>query len=332
MLLAVDTRAVQVFEGFSGAEVFSHLRFLYPHDHPILLDGTESSLGKLSGVDRESRIVVLEVSGERPRGLAGIAWIVDRLLAPDGCPWDRAQTHHTLKRHLIDESYELIEAIDNDQPHEMVEELGDVLLQPFMHTQIAKARGEFDIDAVAEVLGQKLYRRHPHVFADVEAETSDEVLRNWDDIKESEKNGTQRSVLGGVPDSLPALLQAYEISVRAARKGFEWASIDQVWEKSQEETEELKSAVDAGDMDAALDELGDLLFTIVNIARWLGVEPEDALRRMLRRFRQRFYWIEKNAGKPLVDLSGDEWRNLWDRAKRAGGTDAESGTNKGQES
>lgn len=323
---------MQRFEGFTPDVVYEHMRFLYSAETPVTIDGKPGKLGTLSKAKGTPTIEVAAVDHERPRGLAGVAWIVDRLLAPDGCPWDRAQTHESLKRHLLNEAYELIEAIDKSDREEMVEELGDVLLQPFMHTQIAKVRGDFDIDEVAEHLGQKLYRRHPHVFADVEAETSDQVLRNWDDIKEKEKHNQQKSILDGVPVSLPSLLQAYEVSVRAARKGFEWGNIDEVWRKVDEERSELEAAIISGESDAVEEELGDLLFTIVNIARWLDVEPEGALRKMLNRFRSRYRQMEFDAEKPLNDLSPEEWLSLWKSAKNANVSGSTARTEPSQES
>jgi tetrapyrrole methylase family protein/MazG family protein len=241
--------------------------------------------------------------------------VVDRLLAPGGCPWDQAQTHDTLKRHLIEEAYELIEAIESGDAERLIEELGDVLLQPVMHAQIAARNGHWDIEAVARAVTEKLVRRHPHVFGSVEAKDADEVLHNWDEIKRQEKGTSGRSALDGVPRSMPALSRAFEISKRAARLGFEWHDLDGVWTKLAEEEKELWAAVEKGT--GVPEELGDLLFTIVNIARWLKVDPEEALRKMVDRFQERFATMESLAGRPLKELNLDDWDELWTKAKAA---------------
>ncbi len=249
-------------------------------------------------------------------GLRGLVDVVDRLLDPNGgCPWDLEQTHQTLKKYLIEEAYELFEAIDREDEAGMIEELGDVLLQPLMHTQIAMRRGAFDVDLVAQRTAEKLVRRHPHVFGDASANTSEEVLKNWDKIKKAEKGEAPASLLGEVPASMPALLQALTISKRAARAGFEWPEIEGVFEKLSEEVGELREAMAEGDAQAVSGELGDLLFTVVNLARWLKVDPEEALRGMLARFSARFRHMERASAVPLSDLDAAEWDRLWVAAK-----------------
>jgi tetrapyrrole methylase family protein/MazG family protein len=253
------------------------------------------------------------------RPLDELAHVVDRLLGPGGCPWDQAQTHETLKKHLVEETYEVLEAIDSGEAAKLREELGDLLLQPFMHAQIRKLRtGEFDIDAVASEIVEKLVRRHPHVFGDIEVADADEVLKNWDRIKQQEKGAPDeapRSILAGVPKAMPALLRAFEVSKRAARSGFEWPDIESVFDKLREEETELRAEIPGGDAERVESEVGDLLFTAVNIARWAKVEPEEALRRMLDRFTGRFMEMERLATKPLRELTADEWDDLWNRAK-----------------
>ncbi len=249
-------------------------------------------------------------------GLRGLVDVVDRLLDPNGgCPWDLEQTHQTLKKYLIEEAYELFEAIDREDEAGMIEELGDVLLQPIMHTQIAMRRGSFDVDLVAQRTAEKLVRRHPHVFGDASANTSEEVLKTWDKIKKAEKGEAPASLLGEVPASMPALLQALTISKRAARAGFEWPEIDGVFEKLAEEVGELREAMAEGDAQAVSGELGDLLFTVVNLARWLKVDPEEALRGMLARFSARFRHMERASAVPLSELDAAEWDRLWVAAK-----------------
>jgi len=242
--------------------------------------------------------------------------IVDRLLAPDGCPWDRAQTHETLKSHLVEETYEVLEAIDSGSSDKLREELGDLLLQPILHAQIEKAAGSWDIEAVAGEISDKLVRRHPHVFGDAIANDPEAVLANWDRIKAEEKGGeTPASILEGVPKTLPALLRASEVSKRAARVGFEWDSLEAVFAKTDEEEAELREAIASGNQERIADELGDWLFTIVNVARWCKVDAEDALRRMVDRFTDRFQQMESNATKPLREMTAEEWDALWNEVK-----------------
>lgn len=249
------------------------------------------------------------------RPMDELALIVDRLLGPGGCPWDQAQTHESLKKYLLEEAYEVFDAIDSGALDKLREELGDLLLQPVLHAQMEALRGSFTIDDVARAISEKLIRRHPHVFGDVKVEDEAEVLRNWDRIKQSETEGAPKSILAGVPLGMAALLRAHEVSKRAVRVGFEWETLDAVFAKLDEELEELKEAIASGSEAAIEGELGDLLFTIVNVARRLKIEPEEALRKMLNRFTQRFQFMESKANKPLVDLSAEEWDSLWKEAK-----------------
>lgn len=309
--LVVDRRAHQVFEGFSPIEI-RHALSGYPGAAPCWADGSLLTIATLTAA---ATVVVPAQSTENPGGLAGVHWLVDRLLGPGGCPWDQEQTHESLRRHLIEEAYELIDAIDAKDPEAMREELGDVLLQPVMHAQMVHRDGGYDVREVADALVDKLVRRHPHVFGDATARTSEEVLTQWDAIKGTEKG--PRSALGGVPNSMPALMLAMEVSKRAARCGFEWPDLNGVWEKFEEETSELKQEIAAGDREAMARELGDLLFTVVNVARWLKLDAEDCLRTMVSRFRHRFEQMEGLAGKPLSELSPTEWESLWAIAKRS---------------
>lgn len=240
--------------------------------------------------------------------------LVDRLLGPGGCPWDQAQTHESLKRHLLEEVYEVFDAIDRKDPSALEEEIGDLMLQPVMHGQMAES---FDTQEAARRVVDKLIRRHPHVFGDVEANDAETVLKNWDRIKQTEKEGAPKSLLEGVPKAMPALLRAYEISKRAARVGFEWPNIEAVWDKVREEEAELAEALAEGDHDEAAKELGDLLFTMVNVARWLKIDPEDVLRQMLDRFTLRFQAMERLSDRPLGELSSEEWDQLWGQAKQS---------------
>jgi tetrapyrrole methylase family protein/MazG family protein len=241
--------------------------------------------------------------------------VVDRLLGPGGCPWDQVQTHESLKKYLLEEAYEVIEAVDSGDKASLQEELGDLLLQPVMHGQISKAAGGFDTDDAARSIVEKLIRRHPHVFGDVSVADADEVLSNWDKIKKAEKGDAPSSILGGVPKSMASLLRAHEISKRAARVGFEWPDIDAVFDKLREEEAELRAALQDGLPERVESELGDLLFTVVNIARWAKVEPEEALRSMVNRFTARFMRMEQLATCDLKALNADQWDELWVRAK-----------------
>lgn len=269
------------------------------------------------GVDGDDVIVVHP--GDGPRTLAPLYQLVDvvtRLLGPGGCPWDQEQTHESLKKHLLEEAYEVFDAIDSGSKEKLREELGDLLLQPLMHAGIAHRDGAFDIDDVANEIIMKLVRRHPHVFGEIEVSDVGEVLRNWDEIKKSEHGGEKaKSILAGVPKSAASLLRANEISRRAARAGFEWPDIDAVFDKLHEEEQELREALASGDQEWIESEVGDLLFTAVNLARWANVEPEEALRRMLNRFTDRFQAMESAAEKPLKDMSPEEWDSLWNAAK-----------------
>lgn len=251
---------------------------------------------------------------EPASGLDRLVHIVDRLLGPGGCPWDQEQTHDSLKKYLLEEAYEVLDAIDSGSSDKLKEELGDLLLQPIMHAQMQKRDGGWDIDEVADAISDKLVRRHPHVFGDTTVHDADEVLRNWDQIKKSEGKEEQ-SILAGVPKGMASLLRAHEISKRAARVGFEWPSLDAVFEKLAEEEAELSAAIATGEKAEIESEIGDLLFTVVNVARWLDVEPEEALRKMLNRFSGRFQAMEASSAKPLRELGAEEWEELWEKAK-----------------
>lgn len=252
-----------------------------------------------------------------PGGLLGAVRVMRRLRQE--CPWDRDQTHRSLVKNLVEESYELIEAIGRLPEDEIdwvayaaVEsELGDVLLQVLFHEAIAREQDAFDIDAVAEVMREKLVRRHPHVFADVEVADAGEVKRNWDRIKQDERGGAASSALDGVPEGMPALQRASKIQNRAAKVGFDWEEASQVVPKVREEMDELEGAIaGTGDLEA---ELGDLLFSMVNLARHLHIDPEVALRRATNRFEERFHCMEQVG--PLQGLDLDALNRRWEAAK-----------------
>ena len=256
---------------------------------------------------------------QRKKRFDDLVWVMDRLRGEGGCPWDREQTHQTLKRYLIEECYETLDAIDSGDMDELVEELGDVLLQVVFHAQLATEEGIFDIDDVCARIVDKLVRRHPYVFSDLAVADTAEVLRNWETIKKAEKGeGWRDSVLDGVPSGLPALMRAMEISKRAVKAGFEWEKLDDVLSKLDEEVQELRHAIKLSDPERIADEIGDLLFTAVNVARWKKIDPEEALRTMLNRFAARFRYIEERArtnGRNLEEMTLAEMDSLWEEAK-----------------
>jgi len=251
-----------------------------------------------------------------------------RLRAPGGCPWDREQTHETLRTYLIEEAYEVLEAIEKGNPAELEEELGDLLLQVLFHADLAREAGAFDISGVITGIHNKMVRRHPHVFGNVKAETAGEVLKNWAQLKAKEKEKPIRegesslrkdpSALDGVPKNLPALLEAYQMTRRAAQVGFDWEAVQGIFEKLEEEKAELRAALSASDRHAAEEEVGDILFSVVNLARFLGFDPEVTLRHSNLKFKQRFHEIESEAsrsGQRLPQLSKEELEQLWSAAK-----------------
>ncbi len=244
---------------------------------------------------------------------------VAKLRAPDGCPWDREQTHVSLKRYAIEETYEVIEAIDSGDPAQVEDELGDLLLQVLLHAEIARENNQFDIADVCAAIRKKLRRRHPHVFAGVQVNGVDDVLTNWDQIKRSEPGYEDRkSVLDGVPNSLPALMRAAKLSKKAARTGFDWPDVSAIFDKLREESVELEQAIESADKGQIRCEIGDMLFTIVNIARHEGIDPEEALREMLDRFSFRFGQIERHAeksGRNISEMTLAEMDEIWEAAK-----------------
>jgi XTP/dITP diphosphohydrolase/ATP diphosphatase len=250
--------------------------------------------------------------------------IMARLRGPDGCPWDREQTFDTIKRHTLEETYEVFDAIERRVWPELKDELGDLLLQVLFYAQMASEAGYFNIADVAENLNAKLIRRHPHIFGDVEATDADAVLRNWEQIKRAEKEaaaGGEGSMLGDIPRSMPAMLEAGKLGSRAAKVGFDWPDANGLFEKLQEEIAELQAElpVSATGSAAVEEELGDLLFTAVNLARHLKVDPETALRGANAKFRRRFAAMEAAAGgrDALAGLTATELDQLWNEAKNA---------------
>ncbi len=236
------------------------------------------------------------------------------------CPWDRKQTNQSLRQKTIEEVYELCDAlIGNDVPN-IKKELGDVLLHVAFYSKIADEKGEFDIADVCTALTDKLIFRHPHIYGEVKADTADAVADNWEQIKLKEKDGN-KTVLSGVPSSLPALIKAYRIQEKAAHVGFDWDSPEQVWEKVKEETAEVETELKSGNKEEAEKEFGDLFFSVVNAARLYGVVPENALELTNRKFIRRFNYLEakaKEAGRSLKDMTLAEMDEIWEEAKKKG--------------
>jgi len=247
--------------------------------------------------------------------------VMARLRAPNGCPWDREQTHATLKPYFIEETYEALEAIDIGDDDELCKELGDVLLQVVFHAQIATEENRFDIEEVARAIVDKLIRRHPHVFADVDVDGSEQVLQNWEQIKKQERQEQGEatpSLLDGIPKQLPALMRAQRMQARVSRQGFDWDQIAGPLDKVEEEFAELRQAWASGETPAIEDEFGDLLFALVNTGRFLNVDPEQALRQSTEKFERRFRALEeavRRSGREISALSLQELDTIWDEIK-----------------
>jgi tetrapyrrole methylase family protein / MazG family protein len=258
--------------------------------------------------------------------IAKLEELVERLRGENGCPWDREQTRETLKPMLIEEAYEVLDALDNEDPVELKDELGDLLFQVVFHSQIAREKGEFSLADVIDRSHEKMVRRHPHIFGEADLKTSEDVLKNWEDIKAAEKGvpssslpGSERSLLDGIPSKLPALHRAYQMTSKASRVGFDWAKLEDIIAKMNEEAAELLEAQSRQDSQMIADEVGDLLFAVVNVARFLGIDPETALGRSNRKFQNRFRYIEsavKQQGRELKNASLAEMDALWDEAKK----------------
>ena len=313
--------------GVNSNELSHHLESVllttYPSDHLVWWVNNdvvwEGKIGELSGLDVSETTCLYVPVLEEGTSFESFAEIVAHLRAPDGCPWDKEQTHESLRKHLLEESYEAISAIDSGDFNDMREEFGDLLLQVVLQSQIANEEGEFNINQVIHGISSKLIRRHPHVFGDLKVDGVDGVLANWEKLKEQERGGKKenKGILDGVSDILPALSQAQEYQDRAARVGFDWPEIDGVLDKVAEEIEEIKLA--ETDFELA-SEIGDLLFVLVNFARWKQVDAESALRKTNKKFKKRFGFVEQGAKKQnrnLSELTLDEMESLWQEAKKA---------------
>jgi tetrapyrrole methylase family protein / MazG family protein len=245
--------------------------------------------------------------------------IIEKLRSPEGCPWDREQTHESLKPYAIEEAHEVAEAVDGGDPEFIADELGDLLLQVVLHSQIGKEQGTFNIEDVLDCVSSKMIRRHPHVFSDVEVSGTGEVLKNWEAIKKQEKaKKDHTSILDGIPLSLPALYRAGKMQKKAARVGFDWPDTEGPIDKIREEIEEFSQEIERDDRTAMIEEFGDILFSLVNLSRKMDFDAEDSLRMATAKFERRFREVEKSAkieGRDMHDCTLEELDVYWDRAK-----------------
>ncbi|MDG5789988.1 nucleoside triphosphate pyrophosphohydrolase [Evansella sp. AB-P1] len=327
----------QVYDSFIASEVKLTLMEKYPDDYVVFIVtavGSEKEsiqpvklyeLDRLTTLNNLTAIYVPPVKEETHlyRDFDMLRHVIAELRGPNGCPWDKAQTHVSLKKYLIEEAYEVLEAIDEMEEDHLVEELGDVFLQVLLHAQIGEDDGLFSIEDIIEGLTEKMIRRHPHVFGDATANDPDKVVTQWEDIKKQEKAGNEKedrnsSILSSIPQGLPSLLKALKIQKKVARVGFDWGEEAPMWMKLQEEISEWFQALKEGNSEEAAKELGDVLFAFVNIARFHDIDPEEALRQTNEKFIRRFQYIEKELrgqGEKLDDQTLDTLDALWNEAK-----------------
>lgn len=249
------------------------------------------------------------------KNLERLVEIIEILRSENGCVWDRAQTHESLKPNMLEEAYEAVEAIQEGKPEHLREELGDVLLQVVLHSQIAKDNNEFDIEDVAKELNEKLIHRHPHVFGNTQVSCPQDVVDNWEELKKEEKK-ERKSQMDGIPITLPALMACQKISKRAIKVGFEWDKVENLMDCVKSEYDEFFEEVKNGDKAAMEDEMGDILFATVNLARWYKIDAEQALLKANQKFIKRFRKMEELAVKPLEEYSFEEYDKLWKSAKK----------------
>ncbi|WP_026574026.1 nucleoside triphosphate pyrophosphohydrolase [Bacillus sp. UNC438CL73TsuS30] len=327
----------QVYDQFVASNVKLTLMECLPDEYEVYLvtaaGSSQEKIEKLPlyeldrnvGINNLTSVYVPPVQDEKIlfKTFSKLRDIIAELRGPHGCPWDKEQTHESLKKYLIEESYEVIEAIDEEDFDHLIEELGDVLLQVLLHAQIGEDEGYFSIDDVIEGISAKMVRRHPHVFGNVKAENSKEVLQNWQEIKRQEKGEQPDSILSGVSKSIPNLIRAYELQKKAAKVGFDWQEIAPAFEKVKEELQEFEDELNGKDKELKLakQEFGDLLFAFVNVARFLDIHPEEALFETNEKFIRRFRFIEekvKESGKAFEEFTLEELDRFWDEAKAKG--------------
>ncbi|MDK2820638.1 MAG: tetrapyrrole methylase family protein / MazG family protein [Clostridia bacterium] len=323
----------QVYNRQIASDTKLTLMSLYPDEYPVTVIKAAGwpeeecvktvplyEIDRITWIDHLTSIYLEPYPKGRNRTIGGLEGIMLRLRGENGCPWDRKQDHLSLKRYLIEETYEVIEAIDSGDMYKLCEELGDLLLQVVFHAQIAKENGEFDLADCIESICNKMKRRHPHVFGNTILKTANDVLERWDKIKaqEKESKGENSPSVLSVPRGLPALLKALKVQEQAARVGFDWPHYQGVISKVYEELKELEEVIKEKPQQRSI-EFGDFLFSIVNVARWVGIEPEMALNTTIEKFIKRFNYIEKEVrkdGKNIDDLSLEEMNFLWEKAKK----------------
>ena len=323
----------QVYDSFSASDVKLTLMEKYPDDFEVTIvtaaGSSEEVLKKvpLFELDREmelNNLTTLYVPPIHEKESRVKEWqtlreVVAQLRGPNGCPWDKEQTHTTLKKYAVEEVYELLQAIDEEDDDHIVEELGDVLLQVFLHAQIGEDNGYFSLEDVLASITEKMIRRHPHVFGDVEANSTEQVLSNWQEIKEKEGKKTSKSLLEDELRTESSLLTSFNYQKRAAKVGFDWPEVSGAWDKFEEELQEWKAELVSNDKEAQTDELGDLLFTVVNLARFYGLSPELAMMQANQKFKRRFEYIERcvqqNRGS-FEDYNLEERDQFWKDAKK----------------
>lgn len=322
----------QVYDAFVASEVKLSLMEKYTYNHPVTIvtaAGTSSEklqtvplfeLDRVTEIDNLTTVYIPPVleREERLKDWSTFREIIATLRAPDGCPWDREQTHNSLKKYLIEETHELIEAINNEEDEAMIEELGDVLLQVFLHAQIGEDDGYFALEDVLETVASKMIRRHPHVFTEKVIENADEVVQSWQEIKTQEKPIVE-SLLEGQNRYASSLLTSLNYQKEAAKVGFDWPNIEGAFDKFKEEWEEFQKEVENGSKARQLDELGDVFFTLVNIARFLKLSPEEAMMHANEKFKRRFLYVEKCVQKDKDQFGAyslEELEDFWQLAKR----------------
>lgn len=323
----------QVYDAFSASEVKLTLMEKYRDDYPVTIVTAAGSaqesittvplfeLDQMEGINNLTTIYVPPVTShdDALKDWTTFRQIVATLRGPNGCPWDREQTHESLKKYLLEEAHELLAAIDAEDDFAIVEELGDVLLQVFLHAQIGEDLGYFNLEEVLASINEKMIRRHPHVFGNQSAENSEQVLSNWDEIKKAEKGHSDEPMLKSEYRASSSLQTSFNYQTRAAKVGFDWGNVEGAWEKFAEELVEFKEEVANGNMLTRVDEFGDVLFTLVNIARFYKISPEEAMVHANEKFYRRFTYVElkvKESGKPFEHFSLDELDHLWNEAKQ----------------
>ncbi len=327
----------QVYNKMVASELKLTLMDYYSEHHPIrvikgagivgqelIADLPLYKLDRLEWIDHLTSVYISALKEQddyHAHSLDLLVNIMDRLRGEDGCPWDKEQTHSSLKKYLVEEAYEVLDAIDEKNMNKLCEELGDLLLQIIFHTQIAAEKQQFDINDVITGITEKLIRRHPHVFAEVQVETAGEVVANWEDIKEQEKSNDEdiRTVLGDIPKNLPGLPRAEKIQKKAARVGFDWPDTEGPWMKFKEELQEFEAAINLNNYNKMKEEMGDLFFALVNICRFYHIDPEEALQYTNDKFIKRFSYIETHVFQKKLhwnELNLQYLDKLWEEAKK----------------